>query len=67
MQLMHGATGDTTDNVLSHVEVGCNTEQEHVRELSTMDTDQEVTALDAMDQALLRGDATFNAARVRCN
>ena len=58
---MHGATGDTMVNVLSHVEVEYNTEQEHVRELSTMDTDQEVTAHNATDQAHLREDATFNA------
>ena len=63
MQLMHGATGDTTDNVLSHVEVEYNTEQEPVRELSTMDTVQESTAHNATDQAHLREDATFNAAQ----
>ena len=60
---MHGATGDTTDNVLSHVEVEYNTEQEHVRELSTMDIDQEATAHNATGQAHLREDATFNAAQ----
>ena len=60
---MHGASGDTMVNVLSHVEVEYNTEQEPVRELSTMDTVQAATAHNATDQAHLREDATFNAAQ----
>ena len=60
---MHGASGGTMVNVLSHVEVEYNTEQELVRELSTMDTVQEATAHNATDQAHPREDATFNAAQ----